>query len=262
MRYKRAVMSARAATTPHLMELLNADGRPPAERRRLVALIELLAALPPPPDPYGLFPTYARRREGLLGAVAGTSGETLEHAFLELYCHLHGYEAPYTVDERATVDRTGGYWCHAGGLTPMLKAPDWITPTTRSADFGAGNGLQLLLVQKLAPHERTVQIEISATMCAAGRELQRWLGVPADRVEWRQADVTTQSPCGFDFIYIYRPVRPEGPGADFYRRFSRDLDQPDSRTVVFSVADCLGGFLPPTFERFYFDGHLACFRRR
>jgi hypothetical protein len=257
-----ALMSAPAATARRLMKLLGAEGRPPAQRRRLVALIELLAGLGPPPDPCGLYPSYARLREELLAAIAGTSGEALEQAFLELYCHLHGHEAPYTTDERATVDRSGGYWCHAGGLTPILKAPDWIAPASRSADFGAGNGLQLLLVQKLAPHARTVQVEISATMCAAGRELQHWLGVPADRVEWRHADVTNQSPLGFDFIYLYRPVRPEGPGIDFYRRFARDLDQRDSRTVVFSVADCLGGFLPPTFERFYFDGHLACYRNR
>jgi hypothetical protein len=249
------------ATTQYLTELLKDDGRLPAERRRLVALIELLAALPSPPDPFGLYPAYARRREDLRAAVAGSSGEALESAFLELYCCLHGYEAPYSIDERATVDRTGGYWCHAGGLSPVLKAPDWITPASRSIDFGAGNGLQLLLVQWLAPHALTVQVEISAKMCEAGRDIQRWLGIGDARVEWRVADATTASPAGFDLVYLYRPVHTEGAGREFYRRFAAELAVSPVSPIVLSVADCLQEFLPREFERFYFDGHLACYRR-
>jgi len=242
--------------------MLGSDGRPVPERRRLVSLVELLAELAPPPDPFGLLPLYPALRERLRTAAAGDSGEQLEQAFLELYCHLHGYQAPYSSAERGTVERTGGYWCHAGGLTPILKAPDWITPATQSIDLGAGNGLQLLLVQALAPHRRTVQVEISATMCEAGRALQRWLGISEARVAWRQADVTTQSVDGVDFVYLYRPVRPDGPGAAFYRRLARELEAQEKAPVVFSIADCLGAFLSPRFERFYFDGQLACFSRR
>jgi hypothetical protein len=49
------------------------------------------------------------------------------------------------------MDRSGGYWCHAGGLSPVLKAGAFIEPDTVSADFGAGNGLQCLLMQKIHP---------------------------------------------------------------------------------------------------------------
>ena len=31
--------------------------------------------------------------------------------------------------------------------------------------------------------------------------------------------------------------------------------------VIFSIADCLRGFLPEGFEEFYNDGHLTCYRR-
>ena len=143
----------------------------------------------------------------------------------------------------------------------MLKAPDWIAPASRSIDFGAGNGLQLLLVQWLAPHALSVQVEISARMCEAGRDIQRWLGIADERVEWRVADVTGQSPAGYDLVYLYRPVRPDGSGRAFYRRFAADLAASRSSPVVLSVADCLHEFLPPEFVRFYFDGHLACYRR-
>ncbi|MFH1176351.1 MAG: class I SAM-dependent methyltransferase, partial [Acidobacteriota bacterium] len=242
---------------------LAGDGRAPAERERLVTLMELLADLPAPPDPLALFPRYEMLRRHLIHEIeSGTDEDALEQAFLELYCHLHGHEAPYTATERRRVDQTGGYWAHAGGLAPVLKAPDWITPATRSADFGAGNGLQLLLVQRLAPHATTVQIEISSAMCEVGRELQHWLGVPRERVEWRCADVTTESPTGYDFIYLYRPVRPAGAGAAFYQRFAGELrlGAPDE-VVVFSIADCLDDYRGSAVERFYFDGHLACFRR-
>jgi len=220
-----------------------------------------LAGLGPPPDPLGLYTRFAEVHEAFLAAASRRDGEALEQAFLELYVHLHGHQAPYTGAERATLDRRGGYWSHAGGLAPVLKAPDWVGADTASIDLGAGNGLQLLLVQTLAPHRRTVQVEISSAMIEAGRALQRWLGIEDTRVEWWQADVASVSPAGFDFVYLYRPVRPDGPGRGFYEHVARELDSGPREVVVFSIADCLVDFLPPSFERFFFDGHLACFRR-
>ena len=253
-------MSAPSERT-RLLSALAGDGRDPSERTRLAALIELLSSLSPPPDRHGLFANFGALQQRLRQAVTDGDADLVEGAFLDLYCHLHGHEAPYDSAERRIVDRTGGYWCHAGGLSPVLKAPDWITPASRSIDFGAGNGLQLLLLQCLAPHARTVQVEISATMCEAGRDLQRWLGIADERVEWRVADATKVSPTGFDLVYLYRPVRPEGAGREFYRRFAAELAASPVPPVVLSVADCLREFLPPQFERFYFDGHLACYRR-
>jgi hypothetical protein len=253
-------LSSEGTRNDRFLDLLSTDGRDPVERGRLVRLMLLLADLPPPPDPLGLFPEYGRLRDGFLAAASGSDGEALEEAFLALYAHLHGHEAPYTPDERARVDETGGYWCHAGGLSPILKAAPWIGPDTVSADFGAGNGLQTLLMQRLYPHARTVQIEISSRMVEAGRELRGWLSIPDDRVEWIVGDVMDVTPEGMDFIYIYRPVRPEGPGRAFYARFAAAIERSPRPVVVFSIADCLRTFLPPAFEVFYSDGHLTCFR--
>ncbi|MGE5235669.1 MAG: hypothetical protein ACM3O7_04930 [Acidobacteriota bacterium] len=248
-------------SSEHLLALLSRDGRPVAERRRLVALIELLLTLPPPPDPHRLWSRFAALQERLREVAAGGDGETLEEAFLELYAHLHGHQAPYSPEERARVDATGGYWAHAGGLTPILKAPEFLRPDSASVDYGAGNGLQLLLVQRLAPHRRTVQVEISSAMLAAGRALESWLGIPGGRVEWRCADIGSVSPAGFDLVYLYRPVRPDGPGGAFYRWFADELARSRCAVTILSVADCLRPFLAPEFEVVHADGQLTCYRR-
>jgi hypothetical protein len=168
---------------------------------------------------------------------------------------------PYTDEERQRVLETGGYLCHVGGLAPILKAVPFLGPSTVSADFGAGNGLQGLLMQKLRPHRKTVQIEISSRMVEAGKKLQDWLGIPRERVEWITSHVSEVSPVGIDFIYIYRPVRPTGEGERFYRDFAARLSASDEPVVIFSIADCLRSFLPSEFEVFFSDGHLTCFRR-
>ena len=157
------------------------------------------------------------------------------------------------------MDAAGGYWNHAGGLSPILKAAPWIDETTVSADFGAGNGLQGLLLQLLYPHVRTVLIEISKRATEIGEELRRWLGVPSDRVKWVVDDVLNVSAAGFDFIYLYRPVRPEGPGREFYTRFAREVETEKNPPVIFSIADCLRGFLTNRYEMFFANGHLTIF---
>lgn len=243
-----------------LRRLLVDDGRSSEERERLVRLMSRLAALSPPPDPDGDFPAYAPLLRSFLEAARGEDGERLEERFLELYCHLHMHEAPYTVAERRRVDETGGYWCHAGGLSPVLRAGPCIGRETVSADFGAGNGLQGLLMMLLDPHRRTVQIEISGRMVAIGQRLQRWLGISEDRVRWIVDDVLNVSARGFDFIYLYRPVRPEGEGRRFYERFAAEVAGATRPVTIFSVADCLRDFLPESFVVFATDGHLTCFR--
>lgn len=245
-----------------LDHILEPEERPPREMERLIRLMVLFARLDPPPDPMGLFPRYAALKKRFLDACKDADGACVEEAFLELYCHVHGHEAPYTPEERRRVDRAGGYWCHAGGLSPVLKSPDHLGPASVSADFGAGNGLQGLLMQKLKPHRKTVQIEISSKMVEAGRQLQAWLGIEPRRVAWRVMDVMDAAPEGMDFIYLYRPVRPDGEGRRFYRRFADALARSASEVVIFSIADCLREFLPGRFEVFYSDGHLTCFRTR
>ena len=241
--------------------LLSDDGRETVERQRLGVLMNLLATLPPPPDAAELFPQYPALRDRFLAASHGDDGELLEERFLEFYAHLHMHEALYTASERQRVDATGGYWSHAGGLSPILKAGSWIHPETVSVDIGAGNGLQALLMQKMYPHARCCQIEISSVMVEIGRRLQEWLEIPENRVEWRVDDVLETDLGGWNFVYLYRPVRPVGPGEGFYTRLVSALDEEPTEVVIFSIADCLGEFLPETFERFYTDGHLTCYRK-
>lgn len=232
------------------------------EATRFARLVVLFLELPDPPDPDGSFPEYTGLRNRLASAVDYRGAEEIEERFLELYAHLHMNQAPYSNDERSRMDAAGGYWNHAGGLSPILKAEPWIRPDTVSADFGAGNGLQGLLLQVLYPHAKTVQIEISARMAEIGDGLREWLGVPSDRVEWITDDVLNVTAAGYDFIYLYRPVRPEGPGRSFYARFAHEVESEETPPIIFSIADCLRDFLSDRYEVFYEDGHLTCFKPR
>jgi hypothetical protein len=230
------------------------------EHQLLIDLMLLFRKLPPPPDSHSCFPKYQQLHERFVhGLVELDDGDEIEERFLQLYEHVHMHEAPYTRQERQRMDESGGYWCHAGGPSPILKAGAFIQPHTVSADFGAGNGLQCLLMQKLFPHKLTVQIEISSKMVAIGRELQLWLEIPEDRIDWKVGDVLDQSATGFDLIYLYRPVRPDGKGKSFYERFAADVESHTEPVVIMSVTDCLRPFLPDRFKVVYSDGHLTCY---
>lgn len=231
------------------------------EREPLFQLMSMLGGLPDHPELLADFPSFSSLRDLFIDACVGDDPEVLEERFLELYAHLHMHEAPYTRSERRRVDASGGYWAHAGGLSPILKAGSWIGPSTRSVDLGAGNGLQGLLLQRLYPHRCCVQVEISGAMVEIGHRLQRSLEIPDDRVAWRVDDVLETPLGGWDFVYLYRPVRPVGPGRGFYERLSAALAHEPGEVVIFSIADCLREFLPAVFDCFYSDGHLTCYRK-
>jgi hypothetical protein len=230
------------------------------ERRQLVRLMTAFAALPPPPDSNGDFPEYGSLKDRFLDCIDNEYPEAVEEAFLALYEHLHMSEARYTPEEREKMDLAGGYWAHAGGLSPILKAAPWISPATVAADLGAGNGLQGLLFQYLYPHQLTIQYEISSEMVKIGQSLQEWLGIPEERVEWVVGDVCDQVFEDIDFYYLYRPVRPETErGEAFYENFAEMLDWGERPVVIFSIADCLKSFLSRRFKVVYSDGHLTCY---
>lgn len=255
-----------AGSVPSLEDLaarLPAEDRTDGERLVLARLmLDVLSRGPLPTHLTPVFPRFEALRRGIVAAIAGpVPGDQLEESFLELYAHLHLHEAPYSPEERARVTTTGGYWCHAGGVDPVVRAGRYLQPDWTSVDLGAGNGLQGLLLQLAFPHRRTVQIEISRAAVDIGRSLQSWLGVSRARVTWVVADLTTVPLDGFDFVYLYRPLRPEGPGREFYRRLATSLAAHPRRVVVFSVADCLGEFLDHDFELEFTTGHLTCFRR-
>ena len=121
---------------------LETSGWAREEAERLATLIDLFLRRPAPPDPRGPFPDFERLRDRVGQAVENHGPEEIEASFLELYAHVHMNEAPYSRSERRRMDAAGGYWNHAGGLSPILRAAPWIGEETVSADFGAGNGLQ------------------------------------------------------------------------------------------------------------------------
>lgn len=232
---------------------------PPDEIGHLQRLMQLFAVRDRPKDPFGMFTQYHRLKSDFIDALHHGTPEDAEHTFLTLYCHVHGHEAPYTQAERETLNRLGGYWCHAGGISPLLKAGPHLPPHAVSVDLGAGNGLQGLLLQKLHPHRKTIQIELSSKMVMAGRHLADWLEIEPECVDWRVGDIRNYSPEHVDFIYLYRPLRPTGKGIPFYEELARNLDKATHRVSIFSIADCLGPFLSKKFHKFYDDGHLTCF---
>ncbi len=186
----------------------------------------------------------------------------LESAAIKLYLSLHGAGSAYSSSERQTLGLKGGYSCISGGLSPLIMARKFINPASVVADLGAGNGLQGLLLQRLCPHKRTLQIEISSEMIRVGRIFQRALGIGDERIEWINNDIADVSLESVDFVYIYRPARPSDRGSELYRAIALKLEAIRKPVVIFSVADCLSGFLDKSFTVYYTDGHLTCFSKQ
>jgi hypothetical protein len=170
---------------------------------------------------------------------------------------VHGSGGAYSPEERRAFDALGGYWCHAGGLEPLHLVAPFIGLETRLVDYGAGNGFQGLLFQHLYPHRLTTLVELGGPMIEQGRRLQALLGIPTDRVAWVHANIVDVPPADFDVVYLYRPVRPEGPGRTFYEMLSRGLAAARRPVTVVSVADCLRQYLPPSFRPLYDDGQVT-----
>jgi hypothetical protein len=223
-------------------------------------LAHALVARPSPPA--DLFPRAATLRSQALEAAVSGGTDAFDDALNHLYAHLAIRPEEYTTAERRRVDAAGGYWAHAGGLKAPLMAARWTERDTSVLDLGAGTGLQGLLLQLIAPHRLTLQVEISRRLVAVGRRLQQWLEIPDRRVAWAVADVTDVRLDGVDLLYLYRPVRPDHPvGGRFYRRIASEVYSGTVTTVV-SVADALAPLLEPDFHTVHADGQLTCLRRR
>jgi hypothetical protein len=225
----------------------------------LASLLKLFALLATQEEFVKAYPDFPLLFFKLSRNLEHGDPEIVEVALTQLYCYLHGKDSAYTPSEREEFEKYGGYWCHAGGLSPLLRAKPYITPETKLADYGAGNGLQGLLFQYLYPHQKTCQIELSAPMIEKGKRLQAFMGIPRDNVEWVHKNIIDVPPGPFNFIYLYRPVRPEGKGKAFYENIAASLDRVKHRVIIFSVADCLKDHLGGRFNIFYDDGHLTCF---
>ncbi|MFZ5906336.1 MAG: hypothetical protein ACOYVJ_02860 [Nitrospirota bacterium] len=200
--------------------------------------------------------------ENLVSSLDKGDPSFVETSLLSLYIRLHGAGSGYAPPEREQLAKRRGYACHPGGLSPLIKAVDFIKADSVVADLGAGNGLQGLLLQCLCPHRKTIQVEISAELIRVGRIFQRALGIGDDRVEWIHDDIVHAPIDEADFIYLYLPAKPLEGGKEVYEAVARTLSRMEKPLLIFSVADCLAKFLDSRFSLFYTDGHLTCFARK
>jgi hypothetical protein len=183
----------------------------------------------------------------------------LERAMLDLYVRLHGAGSTYSSQERKILTKRKGYSCYPGGLSPIIKAAQFIRPDSVVADLGAGNGLQGLLLQCVCPHKKTIQIELSSEMIRIGRIFQQALGFSADRIEWIHDDIVNASIEEADIIYLYLPAKPLECGKEVYEAIAHKISTMKRPLVICSVADCLAQFLDRRLSVFYMDGHLTCY---
>jgi hypothetical protein len=225
-------------------------------------LAALFASLAGRADVTAAFPEFPALFGGIVEGLERGDPEEVEDRLTILYAYLHGAGSAYAPAERKELDASGGYWCHAGGLSPLRRAASDIAADTRLADYGAGNGFQGLLFQHLYPHRKTTLIEISGPMIERGRSLRKMMGIAPERIEWIHGSVADVPPRNFDFIYIYRPLRPEGEeGRRFYEGFAEDLSRVRHPVTIYSIADCLKDFLDDRFRITYDDGQLTCFAK-
>jgi SAM-dependent methyltransferase len=199
--------------------------------------------------------------KNLKGALRDGDLSLIERSLLDLYELLHRAGSTYSTGEKTLLAKRKGYACHPGGLSPLVKAVAFLKSDSVVADLGAGNGLQGLLLQRLCPHRKTIQVEISSEMIRVGRIFQRSLGIGKDRVEWVHGDIVNAPIEMADFVYTYLPVKPVGEGKEVYEAIAHKLGVMKRGLVVFSVADCLSKFLDGRFSIFYTDGHLTCFAK-
>jgi len=183
----------------------------------------------------------------------------IERDLINLYIRLHGAGSAYSPQERETLTKRKGYSCYPGGLSPLIKAEQFIRPDSIVADLGAGNGLQGLLLQCICPHQKTIQIELSSEMVRVGRIFQQALGLGAGRIEWINDDIVNVSIEAADFIYVYLPAKPLDGGKEIYEAIANKVNTIKRPLVIFSVADCLAKFIDSRFAVSYTDGHLTCF---
>ncbi len=205
------------------------------------------------------FPEIATAANEYISKSNQGYNDNSEIAFLNLYCEIHRSGSVYSLNERELLDKKHGYFNHPGGISPLLRAKPFIDESTISADLGAGNGLQGLLFQYLYPHRQTLQVELSTEMILIGKQFQKALKIPEEKIRWINDDILNFDLGEIDFLYLYRPSKPVKDGLSLYQNLQIKLSNRKKPLTIFSIADCLKDFLNEEYKEFYNDGHLTCF---
>jgi hypothetical protein len=185
-----------------------------------------------------------------------------ECALSELYTCLHKAGAGYSPQEQEVMQSKHGIQYQPGGLTPLLFAKNFIQLDMVVADLGAGNGLQGLLLQLIAPHKQTIQIELSSQMIEAGKILQVALNIPKDKIKWIHTDIENASLKGIDIIYMHRPVKPSGAGNTLYRALAEKLTHPHTPHTILSIADCFAPFIKDTYTELHKNEYFSLLMKK
>ncbi len=171
-------------------------------------------------------------------------------------------EAPYTSDERRRMDEAGGYWNHAGGLAPILKAGPWIGPGNGQCRFRRRQRSPgTPAAGPLSPPANRPDRDLRTRGGDRQSDFAEWLRHPRreDRVDGRRrpraappAAMTSSTSTGRCVpkarVATSTPVSPAKSSPRPYP------------PIIFSIADCLRDFLSDRYEVFYGDGHLTCFK--
>ncbi|MBS3755607.1 MAG: hypothetical protein KGY56_07905 [Desulfobacterales bacterium] len=205
-------------------------------------------------------PRAGQLAESLFEARGSGDNSDRETVLINLYLCLHAAGAAYQQEESDTLAAWSGLDCLPGGMLPLMLARHLIGPDSVTADLGAGNGLQGLLLQRLCPHHKTRLLEISGRLIEMGRLYQQALNMDPQQVAWEHADVAQANFAGVELIYLYRPTRPGDNGNAFYRAVAEKLAAHDRPLTIVSMADCLAPFLDDRFENVYANEFLRIFR--
>ncbi len=230
--------------------------------KQMAVIAEALLKLAADAEVRAEMPDIDRQVEDFISAIKKSDSLTIETCLTKLYLRLHSAGSIYSSSESGALRMRNGYSCISSGLSPLIKAGNFINPESVVAELGAGNGLQGLLLQYLYPHKKTLQIELSSEMIRIGRIFQEALGIRKESVEWINDDIINVSLKGADFVYVYRPARPSDSGREIYRAIASKLAAGHKPLIVFSIADCLAEFFNDRFSVFYTDGHLTCFSKK
>ncbi|MBS3756346.1 MAG: hypothetical protein KGY56_11670 [Desulfobacterales bacterium] len=180
------------------------------------------------------FPAGARIAEHLREASQDGDPSVKENSLIALYHRLHAAGARYKDQEEDALDTWNGLGCIPSGLLPLFFARHFVRPDSLTADLGAGNGLQGLLIQALCPHRQTLLVEISENLVETGRRYQQALGISNERILWENGDIADTDLREVDLVYLYRPGRPQGDGKLLYKIIAEKLAE-SSRFVIYSL---------------------------